>query len=692
MTKDRVLVVTANPHETDAFLALQSMRGATERHSRSSTDPNVYYVTDVGAYEVAHFELLQQGSVRADASLPSVMSAIDEWKPRGVILLGIAFGKDDGSLGSGRQKIGDVLVSATVIDYESGRVDPEDFQPDGSISESGRFLYSAFKNGLRTWTPDPGLGGPRCILGPILSGDKVVNDPVFKKQLLNRYRRAIGGEMEGRGAYAACRHREISEWIIVKGICDWGMNKETPTKEEDQILAARTAASLLEHVLLRGKIFGETMQANGWHQSREFSSPRGYVIYIGTTSSRLFEVTGDYRLRETSLMSYEISDPDAPGYLDGIIHHVSRNVLPRMKEGPSKKLQKVFVDACFENIFKTEEDATVKRDFIRRFYEKTGLYFNQLTKAQTEENLRRLFSNSIEDGTVIVTIGSLGVDILLYRGGEFEARYLDISLEQVEASAQAMGLGEVWNEQDVAQLKSQFAGRIAERLRGLSSKQAIILKGELKFMKDTGYRLRSVHGGLQLTQREYFSDNRRLLFCVDYPAFLRERNPEADVNAIARLKGFRYGHLLIETILEALGNQRVIPRDDLTVHGNPMNAYVFNVVISGSTNEGRDRHIVDAYRKISAIGANVLSPQVIDGALSQPATDETEYEHLRAIDACDVLFISNPANGGYVGNSTKREIYYAYALMKTIACWHPLPDADCLRFIPFEDWSIINDV
>ncbi|MGK2348665.1 hypothetical protein [Actinomyces sp. W5033] len=684
--------MTANTHETDAFLALESMQGCSGRRSGSSTDPNFYQVADVGSYEVVHFELLQQGSARADASLPSIISAIDEWNPRGVILLGIAFGKDDGSPGPGRQRIGDVLVSATVIDYESGKVGPQGFQSDASIPDSGRFLYSAFKHGSRTWNPDPNLGRPSCILGPILSGDKVVNDPVFKKQLLDRFPRAIGGEMEGRGAYAACRHREIGEWLIVKGICDWGMNKETPTKEEDQILAARTAASLLEHVLLQGGIFSGPVPPNGGLQYQDVSFPRGYVIYVGTTSSRLFEITGDYRLREIGLMSYEISDPDAPGYLDGIIDHVSEKVLPRMKEGPSKKLQKVFVDARFENIFQADVDAMVKRDFIRRFYERTGLYFNQLTKAQTEENLRRLFSNSIEDGTAIVTIGSLGVDILLYSGGYFEARYLDISLEQVEASAEALGLGDVWNEQDVTQLKKQFKGRIAERLRGLRSKQAIILKGELKFMKDTGYRLRTMHGGLQLTQKEYVSDNRKLLFCVDYSALLRERYPEADVNALARLKGFRYGHLLIEAILETLGNQRVIPRDDLTVHGNPMNAYVFNVVISGSTNEGRDRHVVDAYRKISKIGANVLSPQVIDGVLSRPATDETEYEHLRAIDACDVLFISNPANGGYVGNSTKREIYYAYALMKTIACWHPLPDEDCLRFIPFEDWSIINDV
>lgn len=48
----------------------------------------------------------------------------------------------------------------------------------------------------------------------ILSGDKVVDDRKFKEKLLKNYPRAIGGEMEGRGAYSTCRNRNINEWIL----------------------------------------------------------------------------------------------------------------------------------------------------------------------------------------------------------------------------------------------------------------------------------------------------------------------------------------------------------------------------------------------------------------------------------------------------------------------------------------------
>ncbi|MFJ4633564.1 hypothetical protein [Streptomyces sp. NPDC088847] len=46
--------------------------------------------------------------------------------------------------------------------------------------------------------------------------------------------------------------------------------------------------------------------------------------------------------------------------------------------------------------------------------------------------------------------------------------------------------------------------------------------------------------------------------------------------------------------------------------------------------------------------------------------------HLRKIDAADDVLIVNP--GGYIGDSTRREIAYARSLGKPIRYTHPTPD------------------
>ena len=684
--KTQFLLITANENETKAILECESFQYETTQ-SPDPQDTQYYNIGKFGCYQVAHIELQQQGSAQSEAAALSLSEAIKFCRPDAVILVGIAFGKDGNSQGS--QKIGDVLISEKIADYESGKVTSKEFQSNGSIPDAGRQLLAAFHQYKYSWHHNVGNSKAKCRFGIILSGDKVIDSAEFKKDLFARYPRAIGGEMEGRGAYAACRRNGISEWIVVKAICDWGENKNNPNKVADQKIAAESAASLIEYMFQKDA-FSKLTKAS---QSKETHTPsvQGYLVYIGTTSCRLFSVLSDRTLQELKISTYDITDTTDDNYLNGIIDTVKSELLPEMESGVSQKLQKVFVNSRFEEIFRKFDDSSVKRDFIRRFYQKTKLYFNLLSKAQTEDNLRRLFSGSIESGTAIVTIGSPGVEILLYENGEFNNYILDLSLNDIENHVKGMNLVREWSKQDVLDIKNYIRKRIGNRLNGLHADKAIILKGELTFMRDTGYALKDVHGHLSLTHQKYREDNRKFLFYADYESRLRQYYPKASEPAIKRLYGFRYGHILIETLLDILGNKRVIPRDDLTIHGSPINAYIFNVVISGSTHNGREKHMLEAHRLINEIGANVLSPRVIGNELASPITSDSEYEHLKAIDECDVLFISN-AEDGYIGDSTKREIYYAYALMKTIAFWSDPPEDTSLDFIPYEHWGSVEDL
>ena len=125
-------------------------------------------------------------------------------------------------------------------------------------------LLNRFRNVLGWSFTDPNGVPSGYEVGPLLSGEKLVDNVDFKRPLFDRYPQAIGGEMEGAGV-AASAERKRCEWIVVKAICDWGDGTKT---SHHQAFAAASAVHLVEHVLNqvgaldalveRQKVFGTT--------------------------------------------------------------------------------------------------------------------------------------------------------------------------------------------------------------------------------------------------------------------------------------------------------------------------------------------------------------------------------------------------------------------------------------------------
>lgn len=94
-------------------------------------------------------------------------------------------------------------------------------------------------------------------IGSILTGSKLINNYEFRSQLLRDFAdsKPIGGEMEAQGIYSISRLHGISEWIIIKAICDWGYNKNNPNKQKDQETAANAAVDYCYHVFSRSGVF-----------------------------------------------------------------------------------------------------------------------------------------------------------------------------------------------------------------------------------------------------------------------------------------------------------------------------------------------------------------------------------------------------------------------------------------------------
>jgi nucleoside phosphorylase len=180
------------------------------------------------------------GSIGESSVILATEQAQRLWSPRAIIMIGIAFGKDPR-----KQRIGDVFVASQIISYEQQRVSKEKIEYRGATTPSNPTLLNRFEN-IQNWQfigPDGSIS--KIHIGPILSGEKLVDDPVFKAKLFDHFPQAIGGEMEGAGL-CAVSGRVGTAWILVKSICDWGDGQK---HKKHQQLAAATAANLVHYVL-----------------------------------------------------------------------------------------------------------------------------------------------------------------------------------------------------------------------------------------------------------------------------------------------------------------------------------------------------------------------------------------------------------------------------------------------------------
>ena len=701
---NNILLVTANKNETDALINCASVSDIEEIRSEDGNDPNFYRVAKLGHYNIVHFELMKQGSVGTDASQLSIYSAITMFKPKAVILIGIAFGKRDSDEENPNQEIGDVIISTQVTDFASGKVKDGKIELDGPRPEAGRNLLAAFKHYGSSWEYTINERKAKCQFGLILSGDEIVDDKQFKHKLFELFPRAIGGEMEGRGAYASCRSKGIDEWIIVKGICDWGDGTKSVNKENNQKIAAKSAVSLLEYVFSHEGAFAQLFKPIAITTDRKDNKKRigdegnkviGYFINFGITSCRIFEVhKGEKQsLKKSDIFRYELTNyknkNSRKKYLNGIIELVKSKILPKINEASksSRIFIKTFADSNFSSVFGDDEES--RNDFIMKLYSETSLYFNIVSKKQTEENLKRLFG-TIHGKTVILNIGMNNTDLFFARGNKFDNYDISISINKVSEFIRDNEISEIWDKKAISLIKTYIKESLGNELHLEKVDSAIILKDELTFMKDNAYPLVYEGGQYIIAFDEYCDHNREYLFSTNYYNQLSETyNDEAIVKYYY---GFKVGHIILETIFDFLNVETIIPSDELSIHGSPLNAYVFNVAISGSANEVHAKDMIEACRLMTSMGANVLSP-VLNSRGKLPKKDKkSDVKHATAIRKCDLLFVSN--KGGYIGEQTAREIYGAFLLNKPIALWTEpkWDDPECrdrLGFIPHEDWGTL---
>ena len=235
-----IVLATATDIETCAVLSAMDTLPGEDRLLEGSLDVTTYRVGLLGRYIVAHLQCAM-GSTGVAASQISICDAIHEVNPKVVFMIGIAFG-----LKRSKQRLGDVLIAEHITGYEMVKLRPDTIDERGPTIPGSIVLTERFKSRVHDWTYTRADGTrTEVVRGRVLSGEKLVNNREFSAALVTRFPDAIGGEMEGVGAYAvaARRRREI---LLVKSICDWADGLKN---DRAQAFAAATATSLVRHIL-----------------------------------------------------------------------------------------------------------------------------------------------------------------------------------------------------------------------------------------------------------------------------------------------------------------------------------------------------------------------------------------------------------------------------------------------------------
>lgn len=254
------VLVTALPEERDALLNKLS---EYRQLPPTEDDIRTYYQADlpitlsdnsIGKYRVIVMCLLGMGRVQA---VTATADAIRRWQPRYILLVGIA-----GGIAARNIRIGDVLISEQIVDYELQKLTPQGPEVRWEVQRADARLLDACNNYRdESWQETiqikrPDKKKPRCHAGPIASGDKIIafSDVIAKYNSM--WPKLVGVEMEAAGVATAAFQSSIKPgFFMVRGVSDLAdENKNSRDVEKWRLYACSVAASFAIGLLKSGPV------------------------------------------------------------------------------------------------------------------------------------------------------------------------------------------------------------------------------------------------------------------------------------------------------------------------------------------------------------------------------------------------------------------------------------------------------
>ncbi|OXA79061.1 Nucleoside phosphorylase [Flavobacterium aquidurense] len=175
--------------------------------------------------------------------------ALEFFKPDYIFFVGVAGGLKDVS-------VGDIVIGTTVIGYERGKAEDENFKARpqfGASSYDLDRLASAYSISDEWKTLARSLNDLsfqteiKVLTGTIASGEKV--DASIKSSLHQHIKQnashALAIEMEGLGFLEVCRARPLTKSLLLRGISDLVEDKEVMDNKGSQPYASKNVSAFL---------------------------------------------------------------------------------------------------------------------------------------------------------------------------------------------------------------------------------------------------------------------------------------------------------------------------------------------------------------------------------------------------------------------------------------------------------------
>ncbi len=169
-------------------------------------NPSVYTSESLGLVYIGKMgagneeEKLKVALIKCDmgsaGAATAVNNAVTTLTPKAVFCVGFC-----GGMNAEKAKLGDVVVSSTLISYELAKITKDDIQRRGPSVRLEKFLNNLMKYVSYGWkapVKNKEEAG-KVVTGAMLSGDKLLNASKEKEKFLKEYSHAIAIEMEGAG-------------------------------------------------------------------------------------------------------------------------------------------------------------------------------------------------------------------------------------------------------------------------------------------------------------------------------------------------------------------------------------------------------------------------------------------------------------------------------------------------------------
>lgn len=233
-TPSKMLLVVATPLELEVLIKKLNAVGEVKKTVSSIS----YFAATIGKTQT-YVVKSQMGQGGPGGAILTIEEAIRVLNPDFVIMGGIAWGGN-----KEKQCIGDLLISSQVWDYDIERKNPDGTTTyRGSISPASPYLVQMFEVVCAT------ISSYKTRIGLIASGSDLYDNKNLVDELKAVHSELIGGDMESAGMASVCTRKKV-DWIMAKGICDWGYDKNDH-KDEYQELAANNSMDAIVSLLLQ---------------------------------------------------------------------------------------------------------------------------------------------------------------------------------------------------------------------------------------------------------------------------------------------------------------------------------------------------------------------------------------------------------------------------------------------------------